>query len=152
VFELIGSLNMGKLTIMVVDDSSPMREVIIKTIKAAGYTSDNFIQASNGREALDLMQGNWIDLLVTDYNMPDMDGLMLIEEMKKDDVFSSVPVLIITTERREELIELFIEKGAAGYLKKPFRPEEIRQKISEILGERNFDGDEAEDFDEGLDF
>ncbi|MGE4518479.1 MAG: response regulator [Desulfobacteraceae bacterium] len=143
---------MGKLTIMVVDDSSPMREVIIKTVKAAGYSSENFLQASNGREALVMMQDNWIDLLVTDYNMPDMDGLMLIEEMKKDDVFASVPVLIITTERRDELIELFMEKGAAGYLKKPFKPEEIRQKIVEILGERICDESEAEDFDEGLDF
>jgi two-component system chemotaxis response regulator CheY len=143
---------MGKLTIMVVDDSSPMREVIIKTVKAAGYSSENFLQASNGREALVMMQDNWIDLLVTDYNMPDMDGLMLIEEMKKDDVFASVPVLIITTERRDELIELFMEKGEAGYLKKPFKPEEIRQKIVEILGERICDESEAEDFDEGLDF
>jgi two-component system chemotaxis response regulator CheY len=143
---------MGKLTIMVVDDSSPMREVIIKTIKAAGYSSENFIQASNGKKALELMQDNWIDLLVTDYNMPDMDGLMLIEEMKKDEVFSSVPVLIITTERRDELISMFMEKGAAGYLKKPFKPEDIREKIIEILGERICNGSEAEDFDEGLDF
>lgn len=143
---------MGKLTIMVVDDSSPMREVIIKTIKAAGYSSETFIQASNGKKALELMQKNWIDLLVTDYNMPDMDGLMLIEEMKKDEVFSSVPVLIITTERRDELIAKFMEKGAAGYLKKPFKPEDIREKIIEILGERICDGNEAEDFDEGLDF
>ncbi|MGM0417178.1 MAG: response regulator [Thermodesulfobacteriota bacterium] len=143
---------MSNFTIMVVDDSSPMREVIIKTVKAAGYASDVFLQASNGKDALEMLQDKWIDLLITDYNMPDMDGLMLIGEMKKDDVLSSVPVLIITTEKRDELVDEFMSKGAAGYLKKPFTPENVREKIISILGKRGDDETELEPFDEGLDF
>lgn len=143
---------MGNYTIMIVDDSSPMRDVIIRTIKAAGYSGENFLQASNGKEALGILKDNWVDLLVTDYNMPDMDGLELLIEMKKDDIFASVPVLIITTERREEFIEKFMEEGAAGYLKKPFKPEEIKREIINILGEKVSDGAEMDGFDEGLDF
>ena len=143
---------MGNYTIMIVDDSSPMREVIIKTIKAAGYSTETFLQASNGREALKLLKDNWIDLLVTDYNMPDMDGLELLMEMKNDEVFVSVPVLIITTERREEFIEKFMAEGAAGYLKKPFKPEDIKEQIINILGKRDEDGSEMEGVDESLDF
>jgi len=143
---------MSKFKIMVVDDSSPMREVIIKTVKAAGHASDVFLQASNGKEALEMLQDEWVDLLITDYNMPDMDGLMLISEMKKDDVLSSVPVLIITTEKRDELVTEFMSKGAAGYLKKPFKPEDVREKIISILGKRRDDESELEPFDEGLDF
>lgn len=143
---------MGNYTIMVVDDSSPMREVIIKTIKAAGYSSETFLQAANGKEALSVLSGNWVDLLVTDYNMPDMDGLELLVEMKKDEIFSSVPVLIITTEQRDEFIEKFMGEGAAGYLKKPFKPEDIKQEIIKILGDRSGNGSDMEEFDEGLDF
>jgi two-component system chemotaxis response regulator CheY len=143
---------MSNFKIMVVDDSSPMREVIIKTVKAAGHASDVFFQAVNGKEALEMLQDEWVDLLITDYNMPDMDGLMLISEMKKDDVLSSVPVLIITTEKRDELVAEFMSKGAAGYLKKPFTPEDVREKIISILGKRRDDESELEPFDEGLDF
>lgn len=144
---------MGKYTIMIVDDSSPMREVIIRTIKAAGFSGETFLQASNGQEAIEKMKDNWIDLLITDYNMPDMDGLELILEMKKDEIFSSIPVLIITTERRDELIETFMENGAAGYLQKPFKPEDIRSLINSILG-GDIENEEGtiDDFDEGLDF
>lgn len=139
------------IRILIVDDSLPMRAVIQKTIKASGYASAEFFQAGNGREALDVMKEEWVDIVITDYNMPDMNGLELIAAMKADAEMQSVPALMVTTEGSQEKIDQFIAKGAAGYIKKPFTPEEIRDKLIEILGEMRDDAD-VEDSDNELDF
>ncbi len=137
--------------ILVVDDSLPMRAVIKKTIKASGYGTTDFMEASNGREALEQMESEWLDLVITDYNMPKMNGLQLIEEMKKDEVLKAIPVLVVTTEGSRAKVDEFMEKGAVDYVKKPFTPEEIRQKLTQILGEAEDEGD-VEDGDEDFDF
>jgi len=138
--------------ILVVDDSLPMRAVIKKTVKASGFNVGRFFDAPNGREAVDILKNEWLDLVLTDYNMPDMNGLELMVEMKKDDILKTVPVVMITTEGSRQRVEEFMEKGAADYIKKPFTPEEIKQKLNLIMGEEedgegNFDnGDEELDF------
>ncbi|TWI63932.1 two-component system chemotaxis response regulator CheY [Desulfobotulus alkaliphilus] len=135
---------------LVVDDSQPMRSVIKKTIRAAGYGDADFLEASNGREALAVVGESWLDLVVTDYNMPDMNGMEMIEEFKKDAVLAGIPVLVVTTEGSLEKVEAFLQMGAAGYIKKPFSPEQIREKIVAILGEPH--GTESEEGDAELDF
>ncbi|MCF8070554.1 MAG: response regulator [Desulfobacterales bacterium] len=140
------------VNILVVDDSIPMRSVIIRTIKSSGFGAASFVEANNGKEALDKMKDDWLDLVVTDYNMPEMDGMTLIQEMKKDSIFKEIPVLVVTTEGSQEKIEEFIEKGASGYIKKPFTPELIRQKLTEILGEMEEDEGFSDDSDDDLDF
>jgi len=139
------------VNILVVDDSLPMRSVIIKTIKASGFGTVNFFQAANGIEALDVLQNEWMDLIVTDYNMPDMDGIQLISELKKDDGLHSIPVIVVTTEGSQQRVEEFMEKGAAGYIRKPFKPEEIKVLLIQLLGEIP-DEQCTEDSDDGLDF
>lgn len=136
--------------ILVVDDSSPMRAVIIKTIKAAGYAEAEFREAGNGREALEQVRDEWLDIIVTDYNMPDMDGMELLATLKQDNLLSTVPVLVVTTEGSRSRVEEFLEKGAAGYIKKPFTPEEIREQLVLILGEADDAGFEGSD--DGFDF
>ena len=136
--------------ILVVDDSLPMRKVIKKTIKASGFTNAEYSEASDGIEALKVLGEKWFDIVVTDYNMPNMDGMALIEEMKKDETLSTIPVLVITTEGSRARVEEFALKGAAGYIKKPFTPEAIRTKLREILGETNENNGfetENDDFD-----
>jgi two-component system chemotaxis response regulator CheY len=140
------------VNILVVDDSMPMRTVIIRTIKSSGFGAANFIEADNGQDALDKMKDEWLDLVVTDYNMPEMDGMTLIQEMKKDSVFKEIPVLVVTTEGSQEKVEEFLEMGAAGYIKKPFTPEQIRQKLTELLGEMEEDEGFSDDSDNDLDF
>ena len=141
------------VNILIVDDSMPMRAVIIKTIRASGYGAATYFQAENGQDALVQLRDNWLDLVVTDYNMPDMNGLDLIKEMKKDDVLSAIPVIVVTTEGSQKKIEEFMEQGAAGYVKKAFTPELIRKKLAEILGEMSDDSeDEFEGGDDDLDF
>jgi two-component system chemotaxis response regulator CheY len=139
--------------ILVVDDSSPMRAVIIKTIKASGFGGAEFHEAANGREALVVLKSNWLDLVITDYNMPDMDGMALIREMKKDEILTTIPILVVTTEGSREKVDAFIESGATGYVKKPFCPEEIRSKLTDILGLGVAENDEAsQESDDGFDF
>ncbi len=139
------------VNILIVDDSLPMRSVIIKTIKASGYGSANFYQAGDGKEALKILKDEWLDLVVTDYNMPDMNGIELISAMKKDEVLSSIPVIVVTTEGSQKKIEEFREKGATDYVKKPFTSEAIREKLTQVLGETQ-DEESFEDSDDGLDF
>ena len=137
--------------VLVVDDSLPMRSVIKKTIKASGFGDTEFFDASNGQEALAVLQNEWIDIVVTDYNMPEMNGIELIQEMKKDEVASTIPVLVITTESSQAKVLEFIEKGASGYIKKPFTPEAIKEQLIQILGEADYDAG-IEESDNGFDF
>ena len=138
--------------ILVVDDSLPMRSVIKKTIMASGFNVGELLDASSGKEALTILKDEWFDLVLTDYNMPDMNGLELIAEMKKDDLLKDIPVVVITTEGSKQRMDEFIEKGAQGYIKKPFPPEEIRNKLKFIMGDTE-DGERRPDKgDEELDF
>lgn len=139
------------LSILVVDDSLPMRMVITKTIKASGFAMAEYEEAEDGLDALKILKKKWIDIVVTDFNMPNMNGLELVTEMKKDDLLKSIPVLVVTTEGGDARVAEFKEKGVAGYIKKPFTPEEIRAKLHEILGEVG-DDDGFEITDDGLDF
>ena len=92
-----------------------------------------------------------MDLVLIDYNMPDMNGLELISEMKKDDELNEIPVIVVTTEGSQKKEEEFMEKGAAGYIQKPFMPEEIREHLTQILGEMQ-DEESIENGDDDGDF
>ena len=138
--------------ILVVDDSMPMRKVIKKTIKASGFGMAEYEEAGDGIEALKVLKEKWVDIVVTDFNMPNMNGLELVTEMKKDEVLKTIPVLVITTEGSKSRVEEFEEKGVAGYIKKPFTPEEIRAKLHEILGEVDNGDQGTEISDDGFDF
>jgi two-component system chemotaxis response regulator CheY len=137
--------------ILIVDDSLPMRSVIIKNIKASGFRAGNFYQAPDGNEALKVLKSEWVDLVITDYNMPDMNGAELVSEMKKDDELKTIPVIIVTTEGSQKKVQEFMEKGADGYIKKPFTPEIIREKLTQLLGEIH-DENDIENCDDGIDF
>ncbi|MCK5162146.1 MAG: response regulator [Desulfobacula sp.] len=138
-------------SILIVDDSLPMRSVIKRTFKAAGYGKSQFHEAANGKVALELMHNNWIDIVITDYNMPVMDGLAFIKKIKKDDLLKDIPVVVISTEGNDTRIKEFMDCGALGYITKPFTPEIIRDLITGILGEVSYDED-SDNSDEDFDF
>ena len=138
--------------VLVVDDSRSMRSVIKKSVKASGFKVGEVFDAANGKEALSVLKEAWLDLVITDYNMPDMNGMELLDEMKKDEVLKAIPVVVITTEGSQERVDEFMQKGASGYIKKPFTPEEIRQALNGIMGEEEYGESDADDGDEGLDF
>ena len=138
-------------SILIVDDSLPMRTVIKRTLKAAGYGSSELLEASNGQEAFDLMKNSWVDIVITDYNMPVMNGLELIKAIKKNDMSTDIPVVVVSTEGNKSKIKEFMDCGAAGYITKPFTAETIRDLIVNILGEANYEED-FNDSDNDFDF
>ena len=138
-------------SILIVDDSLPMRSIIKKTIKAAGFGKSEFLEAANGKEALNLMKNNWVDMVLTDHNMPVMNGLDFIRAAKADELLKTIPMVVISTEGNESRIKEFLDSGAVGYLAKPFAAEAFRDLIVKFLGEANYDEDSVED-NENLDF
>lgn len=138
-------------SILIVDDSLPMRSVIKKTLGAAGYGGSEILEAQNGQEALDMMRHNWVDVVLTDYNMPVMNGLDFILNAKKEDLLRDIPFIVVSTEGNKDRISQFMESGAAGYVTKPFTAESIRDVMVTILGESE-DEDSIDDSDDDLDF
>lgn len=137
--------------VLIVDDSSSMRAVIKKTIRVSGFNVGQYLEASNGAEALDVLSREWVDLVLTDINMPRMDGLELIREMKNDELFRSIPVVMVTTEGSETRVKESMELGARGYIKKPFKPQQIKAMLGDIMGEGEYESGYYEK-DEGCDF
>jgi two-component system chemotaxis response regulator CheY len=136
------------VNVLIVDDSFSMRSVIRKTIKVSGFDVGKYLEAADGEEALQVLTNEWVDVLLTDINMPNMNGLKLIAEMKKDEVFRSIPVVMVTTERNKQKVQQAMEMGANGYITKPFLPEEIKEILCSILGEAEY---ARRDIDEGYD-
>jgi two-component system chemotaxis response regulator CheY len=130
--------------VLIVDDSNAMRAVIKKIITMSGFKMDKCLNAENGRQALDILAHEWVDVIISDINMPEMNGLELLTRLKKDDLFKDIPVIMISTEGSEERVREALNGGAQGFIKKPFLPEELRKKLYEIIGVSN-DGEYAED-------
>lgn len=138
--------------VLIVDDSLTMRSVIKKTIKVSGFKVGEYFEAADGKEALKILADAWVDLVLTDINMPNMNGLELIAEMNNDQILSSIPVVMVTTEGSEKSVQKSMEMGAKGYIKKPFQPEDIKRMLNSIMGEAE-DGESDDDqSDEDFDF
>ena len=138
--------------VLIVDDSSSMRAIIRKIMKVSGFNIGELLEAADGKEAIKVLTDEWVDLVLADINMPNMNGLELISEMKKDEMLKLIPVVMVTTEGSEKRIQESMKLGASGYIKKPFLPEEIKRTLSAIMGE---DEDGQRDYDEddgGSDF
>ena len=139
--------------VLIVDDSRSMRAVIKKTISMSGFKMDQCVEAGNGREALDVLAKAWVDVIISDINMPEMDGLELLEELKKDGLLKAIPVIVISTEGSEKRIRDAYDLGARGFIKKPFLPEEIKKVLYEVIGVSD-EGEYGEDKgdDDAFDF
>jgi two-component system, chemotaxis family, chemotaxis protein CheY len=121
--------------VLIVDDSKSMRRVIIKTLELSGFRVGELFEASNGQEALDQIEGKWIDLVLSDIHMPIMDGFEFIQSLRKNEMFKDTPVVFVTTEASEVRLNQLMTLGARGYIRKPFKPEEICVLLSEVMGE-----------------
>ena len=121
------------LNILVVDDSAVMRKMIIKTMGMCGLPIGEIKQAANGREGLEELYKNWIDIVILDINMPVMNGEEMIDEMQQDPEIKDIPVVVISTEGSSTRIDRLKERGAM-FIQKPFTPEMIRDTIYEVTG------------------
>ena len=136
--------------VLIVDDSTSMRAIIKRTIKVSGFDIGEYFEAADGRQALDVLEKEWVDLVMTDINMPNMNGIELITQMKTDELLRSIPVVIVTTEGSEERVKETMALGASGYIKKPFHPEEVKKTLSNIMGEtEDVERNTTEEHEEG---
>ncbi len=119
--------------VLVVDDSAIVRAMVRKALSMAGLDLGEVHEATNGREALDLLRKTWVDVVFADINMPEMNGVELVHAMKADEVLSGTPVVIVSSERSELRIEELRRGGAVAYVKKPFRPEHFRGVVDGLL-------------------
>jgi two-component system chemotaxis response regulator CheY len=116
---------------LIVDDSTSMRQLVVQTLRSVGFTAT---EAADGKEALDKIKTvSAIDLVVTDLNMPVMDGLTLVQKLRALGAFKYTPILMLTTETRADYKTKAKEAGATGWLVKPFDPKQLIAVVQRIL-------------------
>ncbi len=120
--------------VLIVDDSPAMRGFIRRVLELSGLKIGRCLEASNGEEALKLLAANWVDAVLTDINMPQMDGEELLCRISQDETLNTIPVLVVSTDRTEARIHRMLSLGARGYVTKPFTPEALRNEIENSLG------------------
>ena len=117
-------------SILAVDDSASMRQMVAFTLKGAGY---NVIEAADGQEALEKARSQRVDLVLTDQNMPRMDGITLVKQLRAMQNFAGTPMLILTTESSNEMKQKGKAAGATGWLVKPFDPAKLLDVIKRVI-------------------
>ena len=124
---------MNKL--LIVDDSSTMRKIIMRVLRQAEISVDNILEAGNGVEGMQQLLSNPdIALVLSDVNMPEMNGLDFVKEIRKSHTKEKLPVIMVTTECGQGLLANALEEGANGYVCKPFTPETIRSALEPYCG------------------
>ncbi|MGQ0646679.1 MAG: response regulator [Gemmatimonadaceae bacterium] len=117
-------------TALVVDDSTTMREMVSFSLKEAGFHT---LTAGDGQQALDVLQGKNVDLIISDLNMPVMDGLTFIRHARSREDLKGVPILVLTTESQPHMKQQGKAAGATGWLVKPFNPEMLLKVVAKVV-------------------
>lgn len=122
---------MADMKILAVDDSPTMRRIIINTLKRAGFS--DIVEACDGKDALAKLKVDKVDFVITDWNMPEMDGLAFVTTVRKMDEYKSLPILMVTTRSVKEDIVEALKAGVNNYIVKPFTPDTLKEKIKQVL-------------------
>ncbi|MGD8590891.1 MAG: response regulator [Chromatiales bacterium] len=117
-------------SILAVDDSASMRQMVSFTLKGAGY---EVVEAVDGTEALNIAKGRSVNLVITDVNMPNMDGISLISELRKLPAYKFTPLLMLTTESSADKKQAGKAAGATGWIVKPFNPDQLLATVKKVL-------------------
>ena len=121
------------MKILVVDDSSTMRRIIVNTLARLGYK--DVVQAADGVEAWDALQANPdINVVITDWNMPNMNGLELVKKIRAEEKYVDVPIIMVTTEGGKAEVITALKAGVNNYIVKPFTPQVLKEKLQAVLG------------------
>jgi two-component system chemotaxis response regulator CheY len=121
---------MASLKFLVVDDSITIRRIIMNALKTIGYT--DVVESGNGREALDRLSGG-VSFVITDWNMPEMNGLEFTKNVRANPDWNDLPILMITTRGTESDVVDALQAKVSSYIVKPFTPQELKDKIDDIL-------------------
>jgi len=124
---------MTEVRALIVDDSSVMRKIVERSLRQAGLVLLVVREAGNGVEGLEVLRAERVDLILTDINMPSMDGLEFVRQIKAQNLAPGVPVVMITTESSEEHVKQAIQAGARGYIRKPFTAEQVKERVLPLL-------------------
>jgi len=124
---------MSEIRTLIVDDSSVMRKIVERALRQAGLTLMVVHEAGSGTEGLDLLRAKQVDLILSDINMPSMDGLEFLRQIRAQNLAPGVPVVMITTESSEEHVKQAILAGAQGYIRKPFTAEQVKERVLPLL-------------------
>jgi len=121
------------MKVLVVDDSSTMRRIIVNTLARLGYK--DVVQGADGVEAWEAMQANPdIGVVITDWNMPNMNGLELVKKIRAEDKYVDVPIIMVTTEGGKAEVITALKAGVNNYIVKPFTPQVLKEKLQAVLG------------------
>ena len=119
------------MSILVVDDFPTMRRIVRSLLKELGF--NNVDEAEDGQEALNKLRAGGFEFVVSDWNMPNLDGLSMLKEIRQDDALSDLPVLMVTAEAKKENIIAAAQAGANGYVVKPFTAATLEEKLNKIF-------------------
>ena len=119
--------------LLIVDDSNTMRKIVARSLRQAGLEFDEILEAGDGQEALNLLAGQKVDLILSDINMPNMSGIEFLRAKAADAAIKDIPVVMISTETGADIIGEAVSLGAKGAIKKPFTPEAINATIAPLV-------------------
>jgi two-component system, chemotaxis family, chemotaxis protein CheY len=124
---------MPGMTVLIVDDSSVMRKIVERALRQAGLDLARVVEAGSGREGLEALRREAVALIVSDINMPNIDGLEFVRQVQRDGLARGAPVVMITTESGEDHVREALAAGAQGYIRKPFKPDQVRDRVLPLL-------------------
>jgi two-component system chemotaxis response regulator CheY len=124
---------MAEIRVLIVDDSTVMRKIVERSLRQAGLDPLVVHEAGSGSEGLDVLRDKKVDLILSDINMPSMDGLEFLRQLRAQDLATGVPVVMITTESSEEHVKQAILSGAQGYIRKPFTAEQVKERVLPLV-------------------
>jgi two-component system chemotaxis response regulator CheY len=120
-------------TVLIVDDSAMMRKIVIRALSVAGLEFKAVLEAADGNEGLEVLKANKVQLIMCDINMPGMNGLEMLRAMRTQNIGGGIPVVMVTTESSPERVREAVAAGASAYIRKPFSPEQVKQKVIPLL-------------------
>ena len=124
---------MKKMSVLIVDDSTVMRKIVERSLRMAGLELERVVEADNGDTALRLVRQGLPDMIFSDINMPTMDGLEFVRQLRSVEGADRIPVVMITTEGSQSRVIEALALGAQGYIRKPFTPEQVREQVVPLM-------------------
>jgi len=124
---------MSEIRALIVDDSSVMRKIVERALRQAGIDLKEVHEAGSGVEGIEVLRTCSVDLILSDINMPSMDGLEFLRQIRAQNLAEGVPVVMITTESSEEHVKQAIQSGAQGYIRKPFTPDQVKERVLPLV-------------------
>jgi two-component system chemotaxis response regulator CheY len=121
------------LDVLIVDDSAAIRKILQRVLRQTEVPIGTVYEAGDGVEALETLRRQTIGLVLSDINMPNMDGLEFLTKMRAEEVWKSIPVLMVSTEGTKAKVLEAVERGASGYVRKPFTAEQINEKLAGLI-------------------